>query len=207
MKKKIFLTAGIFFLFLVFFLVENSSENSSFFKANLLEDTSTEISSEDLKMAFEDKSFKVFEEKIEKKTSSLSGFLDFKNLVEKYPLKTNIEIFSLGNSEFFFSFLGIQKDSTRLVNEYGVLQKNKIQISPEGSIFQVKEGEYKNISSFPFPLDGDFLLIPSDKEVFLLSDSGKNFIAPNENFSLDINERFLGIESLKYGFTVMLIAE
>lgn len=211
MKKKFFFFAVFLGLIAVLLLLQNTFQKASVLDLSF-EETSQdraifvraiqEVLSEKNREKSQEKANTLFQ-----KFSEYKGYSSFQNLLQRYPLKTDIEVFPFEEKNFFLSFLGVPENSTRLVEEYVSFENSTFYIAPQGKITQknISDSLYINTSQVSFPLDGEFLSLPSDTEVMVSSLSGKTFIAPGEEFSVvSTGENtpipFSALENLKYGY-------
>lgn len=208
MKKKLFLT--LFFLLFIAIGVwaSNKNNNADFFKSSIFgEAFEVPISQKSWEKAIatNDTSFfqKVLSQEVQKK------IIPF---VTKYPQKIDIEVVPLLDNEIFFSFLGIQKNSTRLMNNnYAYVGKDFAYISPKGSFTKNSEHNtlFTNTSLFPLPIDGDYVLVNNNTDTavslsrFSEEDVELKYIRPGEKFILSFDGNLSNtayLESIKYGF-------
>lgn len=210
MKKKLFLGIGIIVSFaFLFFALEQ--DNSSIFNANLLEESSAHkiITANDWKVAFENNDIDFFQKNIADNYQD-----EFFKFLENSPLKMDVSVKKVKGDEFFFSFFGAKKGSSKLNdNNYGYIGKDFLFLSPLGtfSLDTFNTALFTNTSSFPLFLDGDYVVTSHQGEDFSahlisLEEVEKNHILPNEIFTVETDAKnFTKIESIKYGFTLSLV--
>lgn len=222
MKKKLFLGFTLFAsLGFMFFAVD--SNDSSVFKASLLEESHTvnPVSAEDWSLAILENDESFFAKNIP--SSSLSEFSEF---LGSSALKMDIEVKKIANltnkgggnkdGAVFFSFFGVTNDRLDSGN-YVYVTADKVLINPQGEFSHdaFNTALFTNNAEFPLFLDGEFLAISYKQEevaarLISLSESEKNYILPGELFTLEQEDTgfdlsdIYSLESIKYGFTLTL---
>lgn len=136
-------------------------------------------------------------------------------LTEKFEHKMDIEV--LQRNEFlFFSFLGIEKNSTVLHPVFGNWNNDtqKLTVFPQFSVSVMENKErngvheivFTNSSAFAFPVTEQLLLLPYEKEGY--SPFSESLLLPGDSFSFVadsfIPQKLSHIESIQYGFSVKI---